>query len=575
MEKVSALTWTALVRIATDVWQSAQSPYVKPKERIERGEPSPGDVRNALDVYRDLVLKNCDIAGISDLIGPQRFSAPRPAQRRLYIPREIKLLWDILPGTLAPPMYGIKAPHDEEENIDETAFEKWETSTIGRRIDLARRLVVWGEAGSGKTSLIQWLATGLTLRERQDKEFDEFPGAEMLPEGEYVPMVARACDLNRDDPEAWIEGVTHTALDDEKKSVAFNDALMAGFIELLEDGRALILIDGADELVSYINAEQFFKALIAITRRFPKARILITSDYSAWRGIEGAMQLSFEHVTQADITGEQKSNFAQNWCEIAVGEKRRADRVDELKKAVDASESIRILTKNPMLLTMLAMVVAGPGGSPKSRIELYDESLRTLVYSPNIDSGVVDRSESFPQLQYLAFEMWRRDTHCLPEGDIIEMLEGFWRESPELRPIRDRTAEEFFRLAKRRTGILVEEKKVGEKDGGRLYGFRHRIYRDYLAGCALYEGFYEGCERSKSVSERVGEMTRKIRVFEGTGSDWEYEAAGRWIDVLRACVAICRDDEVDEVLRAISESGIQLKWKPETLWPDNPFAGAQ
>ena len=100
MEKVSALTWTALMRISTDVWQSAQRP---PYVRRPEGPPkqTPEDIERALDIYRDLVLKNCDIAGISDLTGPQRFSAPRPAQRRLYIPREMKLLWGILPGSVS------------------------------------------------------------------------------------------------------------------------------------------------------------------------------------------------------------------------------------------------------------------------------------------------------------------------------------------------------------------------------------------------------------------------------------------------------------------------------------------
>ncbi len=565
MENVSALTWSVLLRIASDVWRAATQQHAAEQENGEGDHRfPPEEIDRALDVYRDLALKDCDIAWISDLIGPQRFTAPKPAQRRLYIPREIKCLRGIVPGAPSMEFMGVKAPHDEDDYIDETAFEKWERSSVGKRIVAARRLIVWGDAGSGKTSLIRWLTTGLLLRRRKDPEFAGFPGAEMLPGGDLIPIVARCRDLEREDLTEWLKDVMRTALGDEEKSRHYIEALVTGFKDEMEKGNALLLIDGADEVSNFLSMEQFLQSLLVITKAFPKAKVAITSNYSTWRGARSALDHYFEHVAQVDLNAEDKKDFAKRWCGIAVPEKRRSAKIEEFQKAVDASATMLRLTEKPMPLTMLAMVVAGPGGSPKGRVELYNESIGTLVHSPNIDSGVVDRSESFPQLGYIAFEMWRRDVHRLPEARILEMLEEFWQERPELRPIRDHTAEEFFRLAKSRTSILVEEKDVGGgKDAGKLYGFRHRIFRDYLAGRALAEGLYEGCDSSKPVAERVREMTRKIRVFKNVGSDWEYEAAGKWVDVLRVCVASCDGSDVDKILRAILKSGEEIEPDPE------------
>lgn len=139
-----------------------------------------------------------------------------------------------------------------------------EGETVLALLEEARRLVVLGDPGSGKTTLINWLAwrlsAGLTT-----------PLPTFLRGAIPIPLVLRELGLQRiesfeDLLDAFLQRPSAAALNGDRSLL----------IEALREGRALILVDGLDE-VSETLRRRLIGALKKAFVTYPEAIWLITS----------------------------------------------------------------------------------------------------------------------------------------------------------------------------------------------------------------------------------------------------------------------------------------------------------
>ena len=79
---------------------------------------------------------------------------------------------------------------------DPTARER---VPVGARLDAARRLVVLGDPGGGKSTLLRWMATGYLLRLINDPAVAAIPDIETLPQQNWIPVLIRCRDLGEAD----------------------------------------------------------------------------------------------------------------------------------------------------------------------------------------------------------------------------------------------------------------------------------------------------------------------------------------------------------------------------------------
>ena len=521
-----------------------------------------------VDAYRRAALAQVDIVDLANLPEDDRHIAmQRFVLRQLYIPLRMT----------------VDAPTRDE--LDEATLIKWEQQreqtrliAAGRAEDKAgddkiskrslgelltgvpefdaqpARLVILGDPGGGKTTLLRWLATAWLLRAERPEDAAALPDAASLPDGEWLPILVRCRQLDRDRlGECTLADILLQTLRPMELKLPEADvaALVEALVEQLDAGRAALLIDGLDEIADPQLRSRFCERLETIARQYDRVPLLATSRIVGYREMPRRLGRGFRHATLAELSPADKDDFVRRWCDTV--ERDPARRRDEAAKLLagihDESRRIERLTGNPMLLTTMALVQRKVGRLPARRHKLYEEAVGVLLNWRSDVERPLDAEEAWPQLEYVAWAMCDRGVQRLRRDQVLSLLEAVRREYPHIRPVTRRTPEEFLKLVESRTSLLVE---VGtERHDGLetpVYEFRHLTIQEYLAAVALIRGHFPGHDPKKTLAERVGPLAGRI---EAKAKGREPEVTENWREALRLCVAACNDDDVDSALQAI------------------------
>jgi hypothetical protein len=506
--------------------------------------------REAEDKYRELALESCDIIDLANLPETDRRFATRQLElRRLYVPLRVQV------------RAGFEAD-DEGEDVRPTQVfghgtrrfdwaEVPDRTSVGERLSQSRRLVVLAEPGGGKSTMIRWIATAYLLRLREDPDWKDLPDVSTLPEEDWLPIVIRCRDLDPKSIRGSLDDVLRHTLRKSEMSEEEAEELRILCRLRLEEGQAILLVDGLDEITNPRDRIKFCRQIEQISRAYQRAPIIATSRTVDYREMGHVIGAGFEHIYVDEFTAEDKDDFARRWCSLTELPDRRDVAAEELARAIHSSDRIERLTGNPMLLTTLALVKRKMGKLSGFRAELYDEAVKVLLtWRADVDEPI-DSREALPQLEYLAYAMCDRGVQQLREDEIISLFEDMRTEYPNVHATHKHTADEFLDLLERRTGILIQAGRV--RHLGKqvpVFEFRHLTFQEYLAGLALVERRFPGRDRSHTLADDIAPLAGQTSEPSDTYAPLEV-TRDSWREAIRLCVACCSDDDVDEVLSAI------------------------
>jgi hypothetical protein len=423
-----------------------------------------------------------------------------------------------------------------------------------RRKKAASRLVILGDPGGGKTTLLRWLATAYLLRHERDPDFERLPDVGSLPEVDWLPILIRCRELDRARlRQGTLEDLLRQTLAKMELPGGQLEALVDLLRSRLETGRALLFVDGLDEIVDPGLRAAFCERLEAVARRFPAAPFIATSRVVGYREMHRRLGEGFAHGTLTELSPREKDDFIRRWCEVTITDpSRREGEAEKLLRGIHGSDRIERLTTNPMLLTTMALVQRKVGKLPTRRHKLYWEAVGVLLNWRAEVENPMDLDEALPQLEYLAYAMCDRGVQRLRRDEVLQLLEDVRRDYPNIRPIQRQAPESFLGQLERRTGLLAE---VGEVvHAGKpvpVYEFRHLTFQEYLAALAILEGRFPGHQPGTTLAQRVKPLAGRIAEVEQEFSEPEPLVTENWREALRLCVASCNDDDVDPVLEAI------------------------
>ncbi|MFF0004397.1 NACHT domain-containing protein [Streptomyces tibetensis] len=356
------------------------------------------------------------------------------------------------------------------------------------------RVMLRGDAGSGKTTLVQWLAVTAT-RDTARIPF-VLPLRTLIRVGALPApcafLTAVGCPLAP--PEGWAERV-------------------------LTAGRGLVLVDGLDEIPA-ADRHRTRDWLLALIHAFPGNHWLLTSRPTAvrpdWLAAEGFRELTLAPMRRADVT-----TFVHRWHAAA----RAPEYETQLLDALHTKRDLARLATNPLMCGLVcALHRERRGYLPTGRKELYDAALGMLLARRDRERGMgaVDGIDLGEEAQ---LELLQRLAYALVLSGRTEMsletAEGIvGRCLPTIARVPEqRDAADVLHALMLRSGLLRQPAEG-------VVHFVHRTFQDYLgARYAVEEGHLD--------------------VIAGHAGD------SLWEDVIRMAVAHARPRERAILLRRL------------------------
>ncbi len=254
----------------------------------------------------------------------------------------------------------------------------------------SQKVVLLGAPGSGKTTLMSYFA--VILAQQPEK-------LELATE-DLLPILIRIRDLTRQ-PDV---GILDYARQFAEKTLTVKP-LPAGFFEYwLEDGRALILLDGLDEVEQKAKRYDAARRIENFLGQFDKNRAIITSRPTGYNR-DFFRTEEFPHFQLQAFDDSKIEEFINRWYDSRILDKAEAQRrKDSLSKALSQHDRIKLLARNPLLLTIIALIHRYQALLPKERYKLYDKAVETLI--TNWDKN--KELSNHEVLEYLGLDDLRR-----------------------------------------------------------------------------------------------------------------------------------------------------------------------
>ena len=366
-------------------------------------------------------------------------------------------------------------------------------------------VIVLGDPGAGKTTFVKYVALCLARGEGRKIGLDDY-----LPI--VLPLAAFANALQSRD----------IRLDDfiAEYFAGIGADLPIGSMlsEALKVGRALILLDGLDE-VRDINMRNTVVERVVDFFAFHRRegnKFVLTSRVVGYRAVRPSAEDLIE-CTIVDFEEDEIEEFITHWTtalekqaqgNTAIAQADAETDRRELLEAIHQNPGVRQLASTPLLLTILALMKRQGVSLPERRVQLYDQYVSTLLSTWNRARSLSGRApgrdiDELQTVRILApLTLWMHEVSpgvgLVGREDMRRKLEELFMERSDASP--HQAARQFLTDVRDHAALLLER-------GPGEYGFIHLTFEEYLAAVALaLKGQGNATPIIETLSAHVGEQ---------------------------------------------------------------------
>ncbi len=412
-----------------------------------------------------------------------------------------------LPDTLVPLDISVNKEHQQQgvESSEAKTSDVNPEDALHYAVERSRMLLIIGEPGSGKTTIIKHFALSHTLRL---KGF-AFPVPIF-----YMPLSKMATPgEERQSLHAKLSQCFEPHLEIEKSF----------FEDRLKNQPSLLLLDGLDEISEETQRVKICTWVSEAAKTWKKAFFVITTrDKGYGEKEQNALKIDKEIAWVKRFSEEQQRLFLQKWFRAAFlrdlhrdekgfGQQRITEKEQDAAKSTIALDTYLTLPENrglrndlagiPLLLQLMAILWKQSNAIPENREEIYRVALDYLLFYRENEKNISPFLPATVSKQLLEpLSLWMQDRNQ-DAADINQFRDRMQQEVDNLHyKYRSKySAEQICENLVTRAGVLGKS--------GSTYVFSHKTFREYLAGLRLVK-----CVTSEP--DRIGKLVEQV------GVDW-------------------------------------------------------
>ena len=390
---------------------------------------------------------------------------------------------------------------------DDEATKSLPLNSVADLIVENPRMVLLGDPGVGKSTLIKWLVCSLCHWS------DNYAKKRLGPLFPLLLTVRKLSQVNLFElsNEEFINLIFMQQGDALSTLILNEQSTKNSFFDLLTTGQVFFLIDGLDE-ISYELTSWLAKQIKQLLCEYPKTRLLMTSrivgfnnqnfwyekdkrsecikadtplnnsiqqfskemkvNISANNELGNDMEASFSEALNlptilylAPFLPEQRKAFSENWVKKYLPPKieLRKEFIENITNISAQLIQINALSRIPVLLNLICFIQWRRGRLPHGRAELYQRIVGTYLESMDKARRLehklgheYDYQDIKNWLSKLAYFMHAGDL-CLPEKNIVSFDEAELEDAreylPKLKPKRNSS---FFTVKESQLKLFLE-----------------------------------------------------------------------------------------------------------------------
>lgn len=347
-----------------------------------------------------------------------------------------------------------------------TAVSDGRPIRVDNLLNQTQRLLLLGDAGAGKSTFLRWIGVN-AARRSLSADLDEW--------NSFVPFLIP------------LRQFAQTGLPRPAEFATAACGPMAGLeptgwvSSVLANGRACILVDGADEL-PVDRLPDIVAWLSELVASFPNARYVVTSRPTGTRS-NWLKHIGFTNATIQPMLQSEINAFIHLWHRAAAMERGPDSRLydynlyqRQLIDLITASRELHELAANPLLCALLcALNIRNRAHLPMDKLQFYDAAIQMLLEGRDAERGIrtyrvqLSYVEKLLILRDLAYWLVRNDRVYISKDQAVRRIGGLTRSfHGKARP--DTVFEDLLQ----RSDVL-REPAIDE------IGFIHQSFQEYFA----------------------------------------------------------------------------------------------
>jgi hypothetical protein len=407
-------------------------------------------------------------------------------------------------------------------------------------------IVVLGDPGAGKSSLLRWLALEWARTENATARY-----------ATPLPLLIELRDYNRWECASGKSFVRY--LHDSSTWHRLNQQTLHHLLQ--QPGRVVLLLDGLDEVFDPVQRERVVNDIHRFSNEYKTTRMILTSRVVGYQP-QRLRDAGFKDFMLQDLDPTQIEQFLERWHSVTFTDANDArQKLDRLNKAIRDSRAIAQLAGNPLLLTMMA-ILNRYQELPRDRAELYSQAARVLLHQWDTERALNDYPElrgevdlrSKQELLRLVARAMQSGSRGLA-GNIIggeqleALVEGYLREQRHFAQARA-AARALVRQLRERNFILCFV-------GADSYAFVHRTFLEYFCAADFVQRF--------NVEQSL-DLDALKALFAQHASD------ENWREVLRLICAQIDEQFVGQLVAHLADQIDLEHWNGSDPIPELPLA---